>query len=604
MGEKRAVVLLVIAMVLAAAAFCTSQEEERRKPAQEKIDKPAVTAAGFLGKMFPYGPLPHYFLGRAYMIEGMPGKAEEEFNKGLKIAPSSAAGRLCLADLHYSRGHWQKAEEQYKLALSGGYDLFRIHLRLGEIAARRGQNEAAKSNLEKALQLRPGDYEALIQMGRVYAQDPATAAGAISTLKTAYAKKPDDPELNYLLGQLSFDSKQFTEASYFFSKCVKLKSGNSQYRLALGKSQYYEGKLDDALANLRRAAKAEPKNPEPQYYIGGVLLSQKKYPRSAAAFRKANRLHKNYKDVRFFIGKVFYLQGLHKKSYPNLLRYRIQHLREGKGDEAALAEALDLMMEMERVKGITRRDNQIPGKIDSEYMATIPSGSFRYGGLLGADKKEGPSVEVKLGAFAIDRHEVTNADYKVFVLATGWRIPGANTGVETTGKYNWNRSTKSYPEGMDDLPVVNVSWDDATAYAAWAGKRLPTEAEWERAARGGLRGRQFPWGKDAPTEEQACFEAVGPRSVKEAETNGFGLRHVVGNAAEWCRDWFEPDLLKAAGGGENPSGPESGTLRAYRGGHWQSGRRDLLVAWRGGLSADSRTPYVGFRCAADVKNQP
>jgi sulfatase modifying factor 1 len=594
---KRALFLLSVSAVLAMAAAMLSAQEEmaEKKP---KSSQEYVEAAKFLGGLFPFGPLPHFFLARAYMYEGQPGKAEEEIKKGLEIHPSATYGQILMGELHYSRGQWVKAEEQFKAALKKLPNDYTCNLRLGEIETRLGRAEEAEKYLAKALEARPNDFAALFQLGRLYALRPETASRAISTLKGVYQQKPDDLDLNLLLGRLSFESKQYAEASYFYSKCVTLKSGSHEYRLAYGKSLYYEGKHDEAFDQLRRAAKGEPRNPEPHYYMGGVLLAQKKYPRAAAAFLKANRLQKNYKDTLFFLGKVEYLQGLYNKAFSKLLQYRIAHLTEGTGDPAAQSEAMDLMLEMEKLAGITRRPNQIPGKIDPEYMAVIPAGTFHYGGDIGADKKEGLSLDVKLNVYAIDKTEVSNADYKVFVQATDRPVPASDADVGPANRFNWNRASKSFPEGMENLPVVNVSWEDAVAYAAWAGKRLPTEAEWERAARGGLKGESYPWGRRPPTKEQSCFAADGPRSVSDAEPNGFGIRHMAGNAAEWCSDWFEQDLQTAAGAGENPKGPQAGMLRSYRGGHWQNAAEDLRVARRAGLSPKSCTPYVGFRCAA------
>ena len=591
--------VLVVSFVLSSSAF--SQEEPKEGDKQKKAGK-AVAAAKLLEAWFPPSASIHFILGRAYMMEGQYGKAEEEFEEGLKVNPSSVNGHLWYGELSRSRGRWQKAEEEYNKALQLQPASYLAHLRLGEIATRRSEREEAEAHLVKALEAKPDDMEALLQLGRVYALSAETTGRAITTLKRVYKQAPDDPQLNHLLGQLSFEAKEYAEASYFLSKCVTLKPGNREYRLAYGKSLYYEGKYEEAIQHLRRVAKVDPKNPEPHYYIGGALMAQKKYARAGASFRKTSRLSRNYKDVLFFLAKVEFLQGLHGKAYAKLLRYRIANLTTGAGDPAALNEALDMMQEIERLQGIVRRPGQVPGKIDSEFMATIPAGTFLYGRAGRGENRDTASVEVKLPAFVIDRMEVSNADYRLFVQAAGWRVPTTEGELASAGGLKWNTVTKSYPEGTDDLPVVNVSWEDAVAYAAWAGKRLPTEAEWERAARGPSKGENYPWGNRAPSKEQACYSADGPRAVDNAEPNGYGLLHVVGNAAEWCHDWYEPDLLKTVTDRENPKGPATGSLRSYRGGHWLSAAEDLQVAVRGGLSPEARSPYVGFRCAVDLKN--
>ena len=132
-----------------------------------------------------------------------------------------------------------------------------------------------------------------------------------------------------------------------------------------------------------------------------------------------------------------------------------------------------------------------------------------------------PAHKVYLDQYSIDEHEVTNAQYAEFVKATGHRKP-----------YHWSQPVE------DKLPVFNVDWDDATAYCSWAGKRLPTEAEWERAARGGKEGMDFPWG-DKIDAKKALHNATAPGPVGQFPPNDFGLYDMAGGVSEWCSDWFE-----------------------------------------------------------------
>ena len=201
-------------------------------------------------------------------------------------------------------------------------------------------------------------------------------------------------------------------------------------------------------------------------------------------------------------------------------------------------------------------------------------------------KDDVPVRKVRLEPLYLDEAEVTNERYAAFLQATARRAP-----------YHWRQG--AMPEGKPQLPVVNVTWDDAVAFCAWdGGKRLPTEAEWERAARGGAENRMFPWGDHDPTPKLAHFGAAdGPREVCGAERNGFGLCDMTGNVWEWTADWYERNYYEAAPE-QDPRGPATGFYRVVRGGSWFDEPKPFLtVSYRSWARPAERSPTVGFRCA-------
>jgi sulfatase modifying factor 1 len=198
-------------------------------------------------------------------------------------------------------------------------------------------------------------------------------------------------------------------------------------------------------------------------------------------------------------------------------------------------------------------------------------------------KDDRPVRRIHVDAFYMDEHEVTNEQYAAFISATHHRCP-----------YNWPQG--KYPEGKGNLPVVDVSWEDASAYAKWAGKRLPTEAEWERAARGLVEGAKYPWGDGEPTKADARFNVSdGPGPVAGAKPNYFGLFDMAGNVWEWCSDWYDKDYY-AASPDRNPQGPDSGMYRVLRGGSWADISKYLTCANRSWARQAERSPNIGFRC--------
>jgi len=227
-------------------------------------------------------------------------------------------------------------------------------------------------------------------------------------------------------------------------------------------------------------------------------------------------------------------------------------------------------------------------------MVLIPAGEFRVGSDDG-ESDEKPVHTVHLDAFYMDAYEVTNAQYQKFIEATGHRVPR-----------NWDKHSFS---ASPDHPVVGVSWHDARAYAEWVGKRLPSEAEWEKAARGGLVGKKYPHG-DNLTHDDSNYHGTGGKDIWEYTSpvgsfapNGYGLYDMAGNVWEWCADWYDANYYINSPT-RNPMGPDTGLARVLRGGGWNRYQDPdfLRVALRHYSLIPTLTPiYVGFRCAKDGK---
>ena len=255
---------------------------------------------------------------------------------------------------------------------------------------------------------------------------------------------------------------------------------------------------------------------------------------------------------------------------------------------------------------------------------------------------EGPVRRVGVDAFYMDARPVSNWQFREFVRATGhlteserfgWsyvfhsHVPQEKIEDRVLGVEWWcsvQGADWAHPEGPEtdiesrlEFPVVHVSWNDAAAYAAWAGKRLPTEAEWEFAARGGLEQKIYPWGDElTPNGRHLCnvwqgefpshdlgedgFTAVGPADAFPA--NGYGLFGITGNAWEWCSDWFSPEYHVLASR-TNPTGPPNGTGKIMKGGSYLCHRsycNRYRVAARTSNTPDSATTNISFRTVRDV----
>ena len=238
------------------------------------------------------------------------------------------------------------------------------------------------------------------------------------------------------------------------------------------------------------------------------------------------------------------------------------------------------------------KEKKIIWEKDGSEMVLIPAGSFEMGDHFEeGDGDEQPVHTVQLDAFYMDVREVTVGQFREFVNQSGYKYGG-----------DWD-VVAEYSPG-DEYPMICVDWNDATAYAEWAGKRLPTEAEWEYAARGGLVGKRYSWeddeslaGDDANYDGKDKWEYCSP--VGSFAANGYGLYDMAGNVWEWCQDWYDGDYYSSSPA-TNPLGPDTGTLRVLRGGSWYSSTFTLRVAYRDCYGPLNRSNYLGFRCVSGL----
>jgi serine/threonine-protein kinase len=275
-------------------------------------------------------------------------------------------------------------------------------------------------------------------------------------------------------------------------------------------------------------------------------------------------------------------------------------------------------------------EERMAAPADGMAAVAVPAGAFAMGSAwldplrFGWEK---PRHMVTLDAFWIDQTEVTNAQFARFVAASGYVTDAERAGgalVFDPSRERFDRRPGAdwrHPQGpassiagFDAHPAVAVSWNDATAYCRWAGRRLPTEAEWEKAARGTDR-RRYPWGNRDPAGELLNFAErslsvswghlmtddgyarTAPVGNYPAGVSPYGALDMAGNVWEWTADWFDPDYYGRTPAA-NPTGPAEGTQRVVRGGGWSGRPRGLRAAHRDKMAPADASDLVGLRCAA------
>jgi serine/threonine-protein kinase len=235
-----------------------------------------------------------------------------------------------------------------------------------------------------------------------------------------------------------------------------------------------------------------------------------------------------------------------------------------------------------------------PGSIqvsarDGMEMVYIPAGLFDMGSFIGTVDEQ-PKHSVSLDAYWMDKTEVTNGMYSLCVQSGSCLAPQDQSNTHPT--------YYSDPQ-FTDYPVIALDWNSAQAYCAWAGRHLPTEAEWEKAALG-TDGRNFPWGDTLPNDSRLNFNhSIGDTVQVGSYQSGaspYGVLDMAGNVNEWVADWYDPGYY-ALSPASNPTGPLEGVQKVLRGGSWHTDEYNIRSADRHYLAPDTRDIVIGFRCA-------
>ena len=262
----------------------------------------------------------------------------------------------------------------------------------------------------------------------------------------------------------------------------------------------------------------------------------------------------------------------------------------------------------QRLAGEADLVHSTPGNTE-HYMVAVPAGAFKMGSHSGR-RNERPVHSIFLSSFYMDMFEVTNAQFVAFLNDLGKNADRKGNPLLRTGSFNaqieregMRFKVKSAYRHIDphDHPVIQVSWYGARAYCEWAGLRLPTEAEWEKAARG-TNGQTYPWGEDLKrgwansNEDTEDFPSTAPVGYFSEGVSPYGVHDTAGNVSEWVQDRYAEDYYYRSPK-RHPEGPASGLHRVHRGGSWKENLKNSRVSVRHELGPTLSTGAIGFRCA-------
>ncbi len=393
--------------------------------------------------------------------------------------------------------------------------------------------------------------------------------GAVTEFRMALSLNPDDAELHRNLGKALQDKGDLDDAIVEYRMALSLNPNDAEVHSNLGKALQNKGSLEGAIEEFRTALRLDPNDAKIHGNLGSALQDHGDLDGAITAFRTSLEFGQDDVAIHNNLGLALQEKG----DFGGAIAEFRRALQLNPTDEviqknlgATLQERGDLI---HAVPKPARRE--ITGK-DGAPMVLVPDGDFLY-----AHTKYRESVD----AFYMDKYEVTTTRYAAFLQVTSREKPKS-----------WNDVNRVSDR---ERPVIGVDWNDADAYCRYYGKRLPTEQEWEKAARG-TDGREYPWGNEEPKRSLANYNWDGNRSWKgyltlgsvesyEAGKSPYGLYNMAGNVAEWTSSDYD----------------SSSSLKVLRGGSWHDRALNMRSSDRDWLTPSLRSNYVGFRCAQDAR---
>ncbi|MFQ5449353.1 MAG: SUMF1/EgtB/PvdO family nonheme iron enzyme [Nitrospinaceae bacterium] len=534
-------------------------------------------------------------LGLAYQKSGESQKAVDAFLQAVQIDPAFIPGHRVLVKLYL-------VEKKYTSAL--------LHLKI-------------------LTRLDPGDYQTQITLGRVYLFLGQNRL-ALDNFNRVRERFPGNPEVLDALAETYYRLEDWDRAIRLYRYLIENQPDRLKAYIQLGWTHYRKGELKLAAAWTKRGLKKgeaqEGLLTLAHMNLGFFALMDRNYSEARNWYLKAmedknsgvvtgmagdildaEKRFSNRPDLEFFAGWIYFEGG-----YREDARLHLKQYLDGNASGEFAQEARDLLQQLASKK-TTTPENSFPrfqraAKTPDipEDMVLIPAGFFFMGSNKGGED-EAPEHKVYVDAFLIDKYEVTARSFAQF-LNTVNNVKGYYLDNKF-GMLFYNGRFETRP-GLESYPVNNVNWVGAKAFCKWKGKRLPTEAEWEKAARGPNKFR-YPWGNERPTPQRARYfqswtEELGHRVMVPVNAlpegkSPFGLFNMAGNVKEWVDDWYDREYYGEKSHTVNPKGPIGGEFKVLRGGSWRDLGGFIYSSFRNNSYPDSRLDDYGFRCAKSLE---
>lgn len=518
-----------------------------------------------------------------------------------------------------------KREEEAITAFKQAAQINPLHAPSHNVLARlymeREKWTSALIHLKRLVELEPGNPAHRLRVGHVYLRMEQPAL-ALEWLQESQRLFPLSLDVNELMAESHYRLKEYTAAATQLEYIIEKSPEAGHAHIQLGWIFYLQNKIDTAIAHTQQGLSSQKKDEQMEALghmnLGLYAVVRGKTEEAEDWYKKVLALKQpmltqamtqdlieaagrfpNQPSISFFTGWIFAESGSADKALPYLVEYLN---RQSEGPLADRARTLLKQAE----QNVAPAEEAPAREKPPEGMAFVPSGYF----IMGSDHHgddERPQHKVFLDAFYIDKTEVNNRDFAEFMNTL--------TDPDAIKKYyKMQKHSTLYYDGKgfkpltasENYPVNSVTWHGARAYCKSKGKRLPREAEWEKAARG-EEGLTYPWGNDPPTPERARyfqtwqeethFRVMSPVDSMPEGRSPYGLFHMLGNVKEWVDDWFDREYYMEENHKLNPEGPIGGEFRVLRGGSWRDLRSVLYSSFRNNGIPEIGMDDYGFRCA-------
>ncbi len=592
-------------------------------------------------------------VGMAYYKQNFPKKAVFYLDLATQINPLSVEARNNLGNIYSELKEFKNAIKQYEAAAKADPNNLATLFNLGISYSDSGQKKKAAEAFMQVAQIDPSYVPAHRYLVQIFIGQN-NFIGALLHLKQIAKYQRNNPQISLTMAEIYFQLKNYEMALQTLKEIEYAFPNNPEFKEKLAEAFYRLEKFDKAISQYRYLIEMKPNNLKSYFQLGwtyyrkgeiglaigwtkrglkdsgvsnnlrtlgnmnlgffnvldGQFEEAQSWYKKALSAKDSNLLESmtgdlteaegrfpNLVEIHFFKGWLYKESQKNEKAIEFYKKY-LAKAPNGKMAEAAKNDLAEL--------GITVNTNK-PNKNSEKGMILIPSGFF----LMGSDDNgsdERPKHKVFLDSYFIDQFETSAEQFAIFLNQS----PNPNRYYKDNkyGVLDFGKKFKP-KKGYEKFPINNVTWFGADAFCRFSGKRLPTEAEWEKAARG-IDGRKYPWGDTKPSPRTARFNQQWDENKHnvmvpiDSIPNGkspFGLEHMTGNVKEWVDDWYDGEYYTEHKHQINPKGPFGGEFKALRGGSWRDLTSFLYSSFRNNSAPSMGLEDYGFRCAKSKEKE-
>lgn len=548
--------------------------------------------------------------------------AIRHYNLALKASPGNISTLFNLGLAYQENGNIDSAIESFIQVTQIDNSFARAHQRLANLFLKNNRIISSLLHLKALARLQPESIQNKINIATAFGRLGQHSL-AIQTLQSMKSQFPGNEKIHAGLAEAYYRMNDFPKATEEYRYLIDQNPGDLKNYIQLGWTYYRNNELAMASAWTLRGLKKNNSTGNlttlAMMNLGFYSLLQKKYDEAKNWYRKvltdsppeiAENLIADIQsspdskraDLKFFSGWI-YSESKQEEKAKWFLQSYLALETNGKFSEEARS-----LLKTYGIKDIIffkRTSDSSTSSLPPPDMVLVPSGFFKMG-LNNSLDDEGPEHRVFLDSYYIDKFEVSAKDFSAFL----------NTNNNSKGYYHDNKfgtlifTGKYEPRpGLENFPINNVSWQAAHDYCKWKDKRLPSEAEWEKAARG-ENANTYPWGNQPPSPKLARYHQTWTEEIKhkvfvpvdafEEGKSVYGLYNMAGNVKEWVDDWYERGYYKEIDEYANPKGPIGGEFKVVRGGSWRDLKGFIYSSFRNNGTPNSRMDDYGFRCARDA----